>query len=153
MCGDTKLKEANLFYRNLIKGIESRINVSLLAKVESINLTNMIADIKPLKKDLPLIQNVPIAMMKARDYFIRSSIRVGDIVVVIFSDYSLEGYIENGAVRDLVIDNRHSLDNAVIVGIVAPLNASPSLIKDFDEVVDEIATEVVHREVPPMIGG
>ena len=135
MCGDTSLKEANLFFNNFINDIQSSINVSLLAKVESINTTNMIADIKPLKKDLPLIQNVPIAMIKARDYFIRSDIKAGDIVVVVFSDYSLEGYIDSGAVRDLAVDTRHSLDNAVIVGVIAPLNTDPSLIRDLDEVI------------------
>lgn len=144
------MKEANLFFKKLKESTENGINVSLLARVESINKTKMIADIKPLKKDLPIIQNVPIAMIKVREYFIRSNIKAGDIVIVVFSDYSLEGFIDDGKERNLVVEKRHSLDNAVIVGVVAPMNTNPSLIKDFDEVVDEISTEVVRREVLPM---
>ncbi len=111
------------------------MNVSLLARVENVNSVNMIADVKPLKKDLPLIQNVPIAMMKVGDYFIRSNINVGDIVVLLISDYSLEGYLDNGSIRDLVIQERHTLDNAIIVGVIAPLNTNPTMIKDLNEVI------------------
>lgn len=145
MCGDTKLKEANAFFENLINGISGSINVSLLARVERINLSNMVADIKPLKKDLPLIQNAPVAMSKVGDYFIRSNIKAGDIVLVLFSDYALDGFIDDGKERDVVIDDRHSLNNAVIVGAVATMNTSPGNIKDFEEVVEEI--------VKPWLGG
>ena len=129
------MKEANNFINQLTKGITESINVSLLGRVENVNSVNMIADVKPLKKDLPLIQNVPIVMMKVGDYFIRSNIKIGDIVVLLISDYSLEGYLDNGSIRDPVIKERHTLDNAIIVGVIAPLNTDPTMIKDLNEVI------------------
>lgn len=94
------------FFKFLERRIAENIRVSMLAKIVRFDAQSMRADIQPLQQGLPMITEVPVALQKAGPFFIRVPYEPGDVVVVVFSDFSLDGSSEA----------RHRLDDAIIVG-------------------------------------
>lgn len=94
------------FFKFLERRIAENIHVSMLARVVRFDAQSMKADIQPLQQGLPMITEVPVALQKAGPFFIRAPYEVGDVVVVVFSDFALDGSSES----------RHRIDDAVIVG-------------------------------------
>ena len=117
----------------------NNLHTALICKIVKIDIEKMMADVKPLNKkkfkdqepiDLPLIQNVPVALPNTEDFYIRLPYKVGDIVVVIFSERRVDEIMNFG--KDTATGKRkHSLDDGIIVaGINLFSNSLSSEHKD-----------------------
>ena len=97
------------FVKGLKKQIASNTHVAMLATIVKFDPQSMKADIQPVQKGLPMIVDVPVALQKAGPFFIRVPYEPGDTVVVVFSDFALDG--SSSA--------EHRIDDAIIVGGIA----------------------------------
>ena len=124
----------------LAAAIESRladVHVALPGRVEAYNATTGRADVQPLIKQgfqaedgsrsvdsLPLLTNVPIAMLGSGVVRVKFPVTVGDVVWVMFASSSLDAWLNGaGAEVDPLDDRRHALDDAIAIPVVLPGNA------------------------------
>lgn len=101
----------------------NNLHTALICKIVKIDIEKMMADVKPLNKkkfkgqepiDLPLIQNVPVALPNTKDFYIRLPYKVDDIVVVVFSERRVDEIMNFG--KDVASGKRkHSLDDGIII--------------------------------------
>lgn len=109
--------------------LESRISdvhVALPAKIESYDEINQKASIKPLIKnvlvlsdgevidDLPIINDVPVVFPRGGGFFLTFPLAVGDFVLLIVCESSIEKFTMGTGVNQNPSDlRRHSLSDAV----------------------------------------
>lgn len=109
----------------MIEIVENMINQELEdlhtaapARIEKYDPERMIAEITLLYKNkneiLPPIIEVPVTLLKAGSFIIRPPYKSGDIVLVVFSERSLD-YILNLAPQDPKCKTKHRIDDAMIV--------------------------------------
>ncbi|WP_155286037.1 Gp138 family membrane-puncturing spike protein [Lacticaseibacillus zhaodongensis] len=110
------------FIKSLMQNLNVGINVSQLGRI--VNLNGNTADVQPLAHDLktdnkramlldvPITRNVTDAIKAAED-----TLKVGDAVIVVFLDRSMENW--TGGAGDFSLDSgrMHDLNDAVIVGV------------------------------------
>lgn len=114
----------------LEKMIERKLSdahFSLPAEVVKYDSTKQMASVQPLLKqrtvdsidnNLPVINNVPVFMPRASGFFIHIPIKKGDKVTLFFSDYSIDGWLQDGN-KSLDTDVRnHSLNDAFAVPMI-----------------------------------
>lgn len=94
------------FFDNFKRQIAENTHVAMLAKIVKFDAITMKADLQPLQSRLPMLINTPVALQKAGDFFIRVPYEAGDLAIVVFSDFSLDGSSKE----------RHRIDDAVMVG-------------------------------------
>lgn len=108
----------------------NNLHTALICKITKVDLVKMKASIKPLNKkkfkekdpvDLPLIENVPISIITAGDFYIRPPYQVGDLVIAVFSERRIDE-IMNFAKDTGRGQRKHSLDDAIIVGGINPFS-------------------------------
>ncbi len=96
----------------------------LPAEVVSYESAKQMASVKPLLKqrtvdgvdnNLPIINNVPVFMPRASDFFIHIPIKVGDKVTLFFTDYSIDTWLQDGNYSTDTDVRNHSLNDAFAV--------------------------------------
>jgi hypothetical protein len=116
-------------------------HTALPGKVEKYDSAKQKADIKPLLKrtvinedgseiseSLPVITDVPILFPRAGGFFISFPIQVGDFVLLVFCERSIDSYCAgNGTDTDPVDLRMHDLSDAVALPCFYPFKKS---IKD-----------------------
>jgi hypothetical protein len=119
--------------------------VALPGRVEKYISATQTADIKPLLKravidqdggedveELPVIPNVPILFMRTSQFFLSLPLSVGDNVLLLFCDRSIDGYMGSTGAVDLdPVDLRqHNISDAVAIPGFFPISRG---IKDVIE--------------------
>lgn len=99
------------------------LHVSIPAKVVRVELAKGLVDAQPLVKDVfdgqavsvPVIPNVPVVWPGAGGYRLTFPIAAGDIVLLVFSDRSLDLWLEKGGEVDPEDPRRHALSDAIAI--------------------------------------
>jgi len=87
-----------------VKNILMDVHVAMPARVTSYDYTKQKADCKPMIKrrfrdgtsqSIPVIPNVPVVFPRVNNSYVYLPIKVGDNVLLIFSDYSLDNWAFN----------------------------------------------------------
>lgn len=99
------------------------LHVSIPAKVVRVELAKGLVDAQPLVKDVfegqavsvPVITNVPIVWPGAGGFRLTFPIAAGDVVLLVFSDRSLDLWLEKGGEVDPKDPRRHALSDAIAI--------------------------------------
>jgi hypothetical protein len=99
------------------------LHVSIPAKVVRVELAKGLVDAQPLVKDVfdgeavsvPVITNVPIVWPGAGGFRLTFPIAAGDVVLLVFSDRSLDLWLEKGGEVDPEDPRRHALSDAIAI--------------------------------------
>lgn len=115
------------------------VNVSIPARVESYDSSEQSIDAKPLIKrgylsegqtrateSLPIITSVPVVFPGAGDYSITFPIAKGDTVLLIFSQFSLDKWLNSGGEVDPDDDRRFHISDAIAIPGLRPFSAPVS---------------------------
>ncbi|NYV64659.1 hypothetical protein HYI36_05275 [Bacillus sp. Gen3] len=90
------------------------INTCAICRIETVDLSTMKADVVPLfDEELTPILNVPIAAHQTSDFIIRVPYKVGDLVLVVFSQRDIDPIMFGGGEASV---RMHGIDDALIVG-------------------------------------
>ena len=106
----------------------TNIHTCLLAEIVKFDAKKMKADVKPLcgKKykdglieDLPIIQNIPVSMVKAGCFYFRVPYKSGDKVVIAFSERRIDEVINDNDF-ECKGARKHNLKDAIVIGGINP---------------------------------
>lgn len=109
--------------------LQGEINVCLPAQVESYDASTQLASVKPLLKrplvgedgvdleaeSIPVINNVPVIHPSGGGYFVHLPLTKGDPVTLVFSDRSLDRWIDKGGEVDPGFSHTHELSDAFAI--------------------------------------
>jgi hypothetical protein len=124
--------ESPTLARVIKDAIEARIgelHVSLPAKVLSYDVAKQTCSVEPVIKrkyvtgevvSLPVINNVPVCMPRAGNAFLSLPIKVGNYVLLIFSERSLDVWLKQGGSVDPLESRKHHLSDAIAIPGVYP---------------------------------
>jgi len=106
----------------------AELHVSLPAKVVRVDLAKGQVDAKPVVKDVlndangnrialsvPVVTNVPLVFPGAGGMRITFPVAVGDTVLLVFSDRSLDSWAVQGGEVDPLDDRHHHLSDAIAI--------------------------------------
>lgn len=105
------------------------VHVALPGRVESYDAEEQKADVKPMVRDLvptrngeeveetlPIIPNVPVMFPRGGTYFITFPLAVGDFVLLVFNERSIDNWASgNGAEKNPDDFRTHNLTDAVAI--------------------------------------
>lgn len=115
----------------------ARMHVSMVARVEKYDASKQSVDVQPLVKEraldpesdeivatrLPVITNVPLMFPGVGNCAITFPVNVGDTVLLVFSDYSLDVWLSQGGEVDPLDTRSHHLSDAVAIPGVRSFSA------------------------------
>lgn len=114
--------------RRAMEASSSEICTALPARVESYDAAAQRASVQPLIRRtyqdesgarqverLPVISDVPVSFPGAGDYSISWPLAKGDIVLLVFSQASIDKWLTSGKDVDPLDDRRHSLNDAIAI--------------------------------------
>lgn len=119
LIGDPSLAQV---IESSIENALSKVNVSMPGQVVSYDSTKNCASIQPLIKKryaddtvvaLPVINGVPIAFPRTADAWLMMPVKAGDYVTLVFSQRSLEIWLNLGGTVDPMDPRKFSLSDAV----------------------------------------
>lgn len=142
----------------LEKMIERKLSdahFSLPAEIVKYDSAKQMASVQPFLKqrtvdgvdnNLPVINNVPVFMPRASGFFIHIPIKKGDKVTLFFSDYSIDGWLQDGN-KSLDTDVRnHSLNDAFAVPMINYWSSPISGVDADDFVITNGSLEAVFKK-------
>lgn len=111
------------------------MHVSMPGRVVSYDATKQSASVQPLVKrittdetgarvteTLPIINDVPVVFPGAGSYAITWPITVGDSVLLVFAETSLDRYLLSGNIVDPIDPRRFALSDAIAIPGLRPFN-------------------------------
>ncbi len=146
--GENRTPDLIEVIRAAMTELSSEIFVALPGKVEKYDSTKQKADVKPLLKRgftyddgtddvdvLPVIPEVPVVFPRGGGYFLSLPIKKGDSVLLVFSDRSLDLFLQSSGKVDLdPVDLRqHDITDAVAI---------PGLYPFPRAIVDDISNDL-----------
>lgn len=115
---------------NAISGALSNIHTCLPGRVESFDASTGLAKVVPLLKrkyvseenpvDLPVISGVPVVFPRAGDSWLRLPIAAGDYVLLLFSERSIDRWLDMGGTVDPLDPAKFDLNDAIAVPGIYP---------------------------------
>jgi hypothetical protein len=123
------------FLNDLIEQNLAKINIGMVAKVESFSSETMKADVTPLLKktnldegvpgigkayEFPKLTGIPCQFLFAGGYYIRPDYLLGDLVWLSFSKDSVSDQLETGILSAEESKRIFGPENCVVVGGVVP---------------------------------
>lgn len=141
--------------RDLISRSQVDLRVSIVARVESYDPIRRCISAQPLIRQqyrdpetgenelerLPVINDVPVSFLGAGPYSIHFPLAVGDTVLLVFSDSSLDRWLVRGGIVDPEDDRAHALSDAIAIPgvrdfahVPAPGNHGAALVIDAPEI-------------------
>lgn len=112
------------------------VRVSVPARVERYDATTQLIDAKPLLRDtfteedgsqsvlsLPVITNVPVVFPGAGGFRLTFPVTVGDTVLLVFADRSIDAWLANGGETSPTDERHHHLSDAIAIPGLHPNNA------------------------------
>lgn len=112
-------------YRTCKASVQPAIKKTYLTTVEEELLPT---EVKNLSQ-LPIIEDVPVLWPRTADFIIHAPLAKGDGVLLLFSDRSLEGFLNanSGRTVDAPDNRKHSLSDAIAIpGLYGFKNVNPS---------------------------
>ena len=119
------------FTSAIVDAIDSKLsglNISLPAKVETYDASDLRVSVKPLIKrrveqedgsivleSLPIVTDVPLVFPGAGAYRITFPVSVGDTVLLVFASSSLDRWLELGGEVDPADDRSSALSDAIAI--------------------------------------
>lgn len=110
--------------------------VSIPARVERYDSAKQLVDVKPLLKEsyraengeeiiesLPVITNVPVVFPGAGGFRLTFPVAVGDTVLLVFADRSIDSWLDQGGEASPLDERRHHLKDAIAIPGLHPNNA------------------------------
>ena len=109
------------------------LHTAMPGVVDKYDSSTQLADVQPAIKrrfimpdgtessrDFPIINNVPICFPRAGDFFLSFPIKKGDSVLLIFSERSIDQWLEKGGKQDPIVTTLHDLSDAIAIPGVYP---------------------------------
>lgn len=126
--------------RRAIEARLAEVRVSMPGTIESFDTATQLASVRPDLKELrfgeddseivePLgvISDVPVQFPRAGGFSLTVPVQKGDPCLLVFSDRSLDKWLDSGGQVDPVDERRHHLSDAVaILGVSSKATAIPS---------------------------
>ena len=122
-------------FEQVIKdGIEARmaaVNVSIPAEIVSYSSATQKCSVQPSIKrkyedgtviNLPIINDVPVLFPRAGKAFISFPLKAGDSVLLIFSQRSLDSWLETGGIVEANDQRKHAFSDAIAIPGLYPFN-------------------------------
>lgn len=145
------------FFDGLLGESVDGINSCTIGKIEKFDATTMKAEVAPLvqkknadgsTEDVSLLIEVPVSFLKAGPFLIRPPYKPGDVVLVIFADSDIENVLYSGGKGRPVRDEKHSLDNAMVVGGIMPFTVTLPGEHADDLIIakDDFSTKIVVKD-------
>lgn len=122
----------------ITRALESKsteLRVALPARVERYDASKQLIDAHPLIKDeyfdwederhthsLPVVTNIPVVFPGAGGFRLTFPVQVGDTVLLVFSDRSLDRWLDSGGDVDPVDNRQHSLADAIAIPGLRPFS-------------------------------
>ncbi len=109
------------------------------------------ADGMPVDEAFPVLQMVPVGYMQGGGFFVSMPLRIGDVVLVVFAERSLDTWIENAipGARSPVVPgdlSTHSLQGAIALPLgPAPRAALAAGVDGADMVIGTVGGTVLAR--------
>lgn len=117
------------FFEKNNQNLLNSVNTCGFARVVKVDMKYMRMDVQPLfEMDAPQILNVPIATHQTKKFFIRPPYKVGDIVLLIFSQRDIDPIVWEGGEAST---RKLSIDDALVIGGVTPF--TQPLPDEFEE--------------------
>lgn len=130
--------------RRAIEARLAEVRVSMPGTIESFDTATQLASVRPDLKELrfdendaevveplPVISDVPVQFPRAGGFSLTVPVQKGDSCLLVFSDRSLDKWLDSGGQVDPVDARRHHLSDAVaIVGVSSKANPIPSFDND-----------------------
>lgn len=124
---------------------------SLLAKITEVK-TNFKVNVKPVYKidgeQIAIIPNVPLCSIGNSSSVIRVEPKVGDLVLLVFSDYDIDNFVLSGKIKEINTKTMHQLNDAIAIQLnLTAFNSTESYtskvtIKNNGDVVIESNTQI-----------
>lgn len=111
------------------------VNTAIPAKVTSVDVAGGKCDAQPVIRrkfasgevvELPVITNIPIAQLRAGKAFVSVPLHVGDYVLLIFSQRSIDLWLTSGGSVDPKDPRSHALSDAIAYPGVYPFSDPPT---------------------------
>lgn len=125
----------------------------MIARIEKFDASKMKADVLPLikthdNKEMSLLINVPVSLIRAGGFIIRPPYKRGDIVVVVFADRSIDNVLISGDVSSASDSRVHSLDDAIVVGSILPFTQTLPSEHSTDLVIakEDLSSKIVLKD-------
>ena len=125
--------EVERYFERQKKNTADNLNTCTLAEIINVELKYMRADIKLLTGDEDIIMQVPIAPQQTGEFIIRIPYKVGDNVVVMFSQSDIDPFLFGGGVSS---EGQHTIDDAIIIGGIQSFNEP--LLDEFTEYEEDL---------------
>lgn len=118
-----------------IEGRLTDVHTCLPGKVVKVDVTKAKVDVQPVLKrkyadesivELPVITNVPLALYRAGEAFISLPVKVGDFVMLMFSERSLDIWLSKGGTVDPADPRKFHLSDAIAYPGVYPFTDPPT---------------------------
>lgn len=132
------------------------VHVAIPATVIDVHLTEGWIDAKPLVKDIiepragerqaisvPIITRVPIVWPGSNGMRITFPMQAGDFVLLVFSERSLDAWLDDGNEMDPVDPRRHNISDAIAIPGLRPVNKAWKGV-DAQKVTIGLETGAVH---------
>jgi len=120
--------------KDAIRAALLNVNTAIPAKVTAVNVAGGKCDAEPVLKrkfasgevvTLPVITNIPIAQLRAGKAFVSVPLHVGDYVLLIFSQRSMDLWLTSGGAVDPKDPRSHALSDAIAYPGVYPFSDPP----------------------------
>ena len=127
-----------------VEGMLGGMHTCIPAQVQSYNPTKSTVDAQPVvtykRKDgtivpYPLLTSVPVIFPRTRRGSFTIPLESGDYVLLIFSERSLDTWLNNGNTVETESPSRFDLTDAMAIAGIFPLNETNSAASDTDAVL------------------
>lgn len=113
------------------ENLTNSLNTCTIAEILSIEPKYMRADIKLLTGDEDIIMQVPISPQQTGDFIMRMPYKIGDTVLVVFSQSDIDPFLFGGGDSS---ERQHAEDDAIIVGGIRSFNDPlPNVFAEHEE--------------------
>jgi hypothetical protein len=122
----------NTALRNFMLDILAELHTCMPGQIEQYNSTTQKAEVKPLLKRAmkdgtqlayPIISDVPVCFPSGNDASITFPLSKGTIVLLLFSEKSLNNWVVSGNDSDTEQGRLHSLSDCIALPGIIPFNA------------------------------
>lgn len=137
--GEDHMKLTELIEKMIAQRLES-VWTCAPATVVKVNSGLYTCDILPKAKlgelDAPILTDVPIIAMKGGASMIIMPVAVGDVVLAMFSKYSLDNLLKDSSTAEHGDTRRFSIDDAMVLpGIMTSIEPLPAVAGAADEML------------------
>lgn len=114
------------FVSDIAKGFTDNVHTAAIARIEKYDATVMKADITLMQSGEEIF-DVPVSLLEAGEFIIRPPYTKGNLVIVVFSESSIDEVITTGEQKESRVTGKHNITDAMVIQGVKSFNkALPS---------------------------